>query len=346
MNEPASRLRHSCACYLFLSLLLCGVAARPASVRAKTSPEPKCNCKHASAICIGDNKCLYVVNVLNSEVSHFQREFRTSTDVPDCESAFVKYVEEQKPHPDGEPNWARFFQPLKEARIADQRLSADGVVLLRAFCENDDCEQKHEAFKNLKVELNGKTLTLESMGEAIRVAEVHDRVAKANLGDAMELKIASGSVTATRNSWYRPRNEWVIGYSLLGFGMVWPSWQMRGSPETSIVPVMMEVSWHYFKPNGSAFVFAGVGLGPNVVLSKAERDGENKSGNSAINGLIAAASVDLNGFKFGFGTRWSWLQGRFDPMITLSVTEAVARGLKLTNSAPEGLISLSSTGTK
>lgn len=339
LGVAVRRLQHG---WVVVAALAIGTAA---------ADEPECSCQHATAVCVpyaevangsaagaaNDGKrkgaCVYLVNAFNRETRFLQQRYDGD------ERAFVKTILAGGTYDDGTRKYARFFQATF-GRVDDERVSSDGVLLLRAFGP-DKKPLDFGAVRKIDIKIGETTYSPEpasAMGET-RTLYLDRALADASLGDKLEVEVVAGDMApARRYSWYRPRDGWVVDYGLAGLAFSWVDWRFRGSPESSIVPAMIEYNYRHFNADGRFYVFGGFALGPNLVVAKATKDGENKSGGDALNGLVGAVQLNLNGFQLGFGTRWAWGEGRFDPMVTLSITEALARGLGITDQLPQHIV--------
>lgn len=335
-----------------------GVAVTAAALLAGVAgaEEPTCSCLHGTAVCVpraapakgavvvatstgsaesatakSGGVCVYLVNVFNREVRFFQRRDIGEKDL-------VQMVLGKREHEDGTPTHARFFQTAF-GRIEDERVSTDGVLLLRAYENEQPVDFDRVGKIDLKIGDTTYVPEPSSGNGQTRVLFLDEPLKDAHLGDRLEVQVLAGDSTrGKRYSWYRPRNGWVVDYAIAGLAFSWADWKFQGSPETSIVPAMVAVNYRHFARNGRFYVFGGFAVGPNLVIERASKAGEDKSGSDLVNGVVAAAQVNLNGFQLGFGTRWAWSEGRFDPMITLSLTEALARGLGITDPLPQHII--------
>jgi hypothetical protein len=297
-----------------------------------------CSCAHESAVCVpyeqeGNSRaaCVYMVNAFGPELRTLQLNDYD-------ESQLVKAV--LKPSAPGSPNRSRFFQ-VEPLQIEDERVSRDGVLLVRAFDDGSKSAIPMKRLNGLKLKLGTDTFALESdgAGAKAKTLALEKPLEKAKLGDTVELELVTSDAKSFRRySWYRPRTGWVVDYSVLGLAFAWPSWSFAGQPESSIVPAMIELEHRYYKRDGGIYWFTSLGIGPNLKLTSAEKDGVDRSSDALVNGLVGAITINLNGFQVGFGSRWDWGQGRLDPMVTLSFTEALARGLGLTDKLPDSLV--------
>jgi hypothetical protein len=325
--------------------LLAGVAG---------AEEPRCSCRHETAVCVprtaaakdaavvaastggaagakGGGVCVYLVNAFNRELRFLQQR-----DID--EEGLVQMVLGKKDHEDGTRKNARFFQTAF-GRIEDERVSTDGVLVLRAY--DGGKPVGFDEVGKIDLKIGDTTYVPEPAGGngLTRTLFLGEPLKEAQLGDRLEVQVlADDSPRGKRYSWYRPRNGWVMDYTIAGLAFSWADWKFQGSPETSIVPAMVACNYRHFARNGRFYVFGGFAVGPNLVIERASKAGEDKSGSDLVNGIVGAAQVNLNGFQLGFGTRWAWSEGRLDPMITLSLTEALARGLGITDPLPRHII--------
>lgn len=291
-----------------------------------------CSCLHDTAICISNDNvaaCVYLLNVFRPDVQDFQRRDITEKELVDSVL--------RKPQRGGLPNYTRFLQ-VAPNRTAEERVSPAGAIVVRAY--DNGTALKISAIKNLELRLNGVTQELSPADGATSTVLFLDKPLEgARLGDKIEIDVLSdGRSRGKRYSWYRPMDGWAVDYSLIGLALSWPSWKLHGEPEISVVPAMIEYQYRHYAKDGRLYIFFGAGIGPNLVISNSQKDNGQNGGGNGLNGLVAAATMDLNGFKIGLGTRWSWSESRLDPMITLSLTEAVARGLGITGSVPAKII--------
>jgi hypothetical protein len=276
--------------------------------------------------------CVYLLNLYGKDLRYFQQRNIT-------EQQLIDNVLNEPRHVDNTTNNARFFQ-VAPHHVVDDRVSQEGILLIRAF-DNNSKPVEIDKLPQFGIQIGDITQTLSpSSGGVTRILCLEKPLEKARLREPVVVDVRSGETTiGKRYSWYRPLDGWGINYSLLGVAFSWPSWKFKGTPETSVVPAMVECEYRHFKANGSMYVFSSIGIGPNLVLSQSDnKTGDNKSTGSGINGLVGAATLNLNGFKFGLGARWSWSEGRADPMLILSITEVVARNLGIAGSVPDSLV--------
>jgi len=341
-----------------LGALLTGVrvahgdcAKEEEKAREEALSPPTCSCVHAAATCVPltdaafeEDKpaftafqagkaagksppragaCLYMVNAFGSDVRHLGYTEKG-------EKEFVDYVIKDAR--------SRFMQET-EARVWDEHVSQDGAIVIRAFYNKKEIKLQKLDATSLKINGKDVALTVDS-SDYVKTIFLKSYLEKAELGDSVQIDINVHKTTVdSRYSWYRPRSGWAIDYSLANFAFVWPDWRFRGSPEKSIVPAMVEVEYRYYHRDGSFYLFPSLAIGPNVVFDKAEaKEGEKSpSGDNPINGFVGGLALDINGFKIGFGARWAWSTSNVAPMISLTVTEAVARGLNITDKFPKAL---------
>jgi hypothetical protein len=288
-------------------------------------------CVHDTAVIVpydngSSRACVYILNVFRRDLPIFQ--VRAINEQALVDKVVIGQTK-------GQPT--RFLQvaPLK---TREDRVSQAGVLVFRAYDINKN-PLDFNKLEMLEIRLDTITQTLKPPeNSASKILFLDTPLEKKGLGDQVEVEILSGGRSQGRRySWYRPMDGWVTNYSLIGLAFSWPTWKFQGNPEFSVVPAMIEYEYRRYAKDGSFYIFSGIGVGPNIVLSSSKNDGGGNSGGNGLNGLVAAALLNLNGFKIGLGTRWSWSESRFDPMITLSVTEVVARNLGITGKVPSTL---------
>jgi hypothetical protein len=297
-----------------------------------------CSCQNDTGICVrytskgvSKNACVYLVNVFGPELADLQ-------DKMSSEKEFIAAVR-RKGSPES-PNWCRFFQTTSD-KSTESRISQDGIVMVRAFSQSGTRGPLNlQEISGLELKVGAMLSSLKPNGGTGQIATVSlaETLGKAQLGDAIALEVSSDESKPTvRYAWFRPRTGWVIDYEIAGFALAWPSWRFKGDPEVAVIPAALDVEYRYYQSKGSYYLFGTASIGLNFKLSDAKQDGADKSGDSflkGVNGMIAAVSLNLNGLRIGFGTRWVFSESRLDPMIVLSLTEAVARGLGITGQIP------------
>lgn len=306
--------------------------------------ENACSCAHSTAICVpykhaGVDKraCVYLLNLHGPDVRQFQRADLTESQLL---NRVLGGTDKETHEYFAEHARARFFQ-VTSGIVSDERVSTEGVLLTRAFVDATDYAETDGApidlarLSTLKLRIGEKKFI---PGDEDEVVHLKDVLESSKMGDVVKFEVTHNEAkTASRYSWYRPRSGWVVDYSLAGVAFSWPSWKFEGSPESAIIPAMVELEYRYYKRNGGFYIFGGLGIGPNIALNDADLNDSSRS-SSGLNGLVGAATLNINGFQLGFGTRWEWSKGRFDPMLTISLTEALTRGLGITGKLPDNMV--------
>ena len=294
-------------------------------------------CGHDTAIPIplkgqpGRIACAYLMNAYNEELAEYQRQTITEDELVGWISQCGKDC--QNVHP---------YQTSPHTQWYN-RVSSSGVLVFRVFGEFGH-PMAIDSVKGVKIQIYADEdirLSASPAGPQTSYSvQMSAHISKSDFGDSIKVEVLyEEKKLGDRYSWYRPQSGWALDYTIATFAVTADGWKFRNTGKLAFAPAMVRVQYRRYMRSSSRtdYVFWNVvGLGP--IIAAADDDSSNSSG-LQVPGFIATTGVDIGGFDIGFGTTMNWEGNvKFQPVITLNLTEAFTRAFGWSGTYPDSLV--------